>query len=426
MNTLKLNSKGPEVELLQSTLLKLGFYSGLIDGIFGYQTYNAVTRFQKEFGLSVDGIVGPKTWDKLMPYINGYTSYKIKEGDTISSIAKSFNTTENAIFTANPNIEENNLKIDTNIIVPFGNIIPTNINYTSQILNLNINSLQIIYPFLKIGSIGNSVLFRPIKYIKFGSGKKEILYIGSTHANEWITTPLLMKFIEQLSKAYTNNFPIFGVNPKELFNNVSLYIIPMLNPDGVDLVTGYLNEDSRSFQNAKRIASNFPDLEFPSAWKSNIEGIDLNLQFPASWEKAKEIKYAQGYNRPAPRDFVGYGPLTAPEAVHLYNFTLMHNFSIMLTYHTQGRVIYYQFEDITPPNSENIAKEFSRLSGYSLTPVNEESSYAGFKDWFIKQYNRPGFTIEAGIGTNPLPISQFPSIYHENLGILISALLQNF
>ena len=191
MNTLKLNSKGPEVELLQSTLLKLGFYSGLIDGIFGYQTYNAVTRFQKEFGLLIDGIVGQKTWDKLMPYINGYTYYKIKDDDTIFSIAKNFNTTENAILTANPSIEETNLKIDETIIVPFGNIVPTNINYTSQILDLNINSLQTIYPFIKIGSIGNSVLFRPIKYIKFGTGKKEILYIGSTHANEWITTPLL-------------------------------------------------------------------------------------------------------------------------------------------------------------------------------------------------------------------------------------------
>ena len=166
------------------------------------------------------------------------------------------------------------------------------------------------------------------------------------------------------------------------------------------------------------------DLEFPSAWKSNIEGIDLNLQFPASWEKAKEIKYAQGYNRPAPRDFVGYGPLTAPEAVHLYNFTLMHNFSLMLTYHTQGRVIFYKYQDITPPNSDEIAKVFSDLSGYAISDVPEESSYAGFKDWYILNYNRPGFTIEAGIGTNPLPISQFSSIYRENLGILISGLLQ--
>ena len=39
-------------------------------------------------------------------------------------------------------------------------------------------------------------------------------------------------------------------------------------------------------------------------------GVDLNLQFPAGWEQAKEIKYAQGFNQPAPRDFVGFGPLT--------------------------------------------------------------------------------------------------------------------
>ena len=45
------------------------------------------------------------------------------------------------------------------------------------------------------------------------------------------------------------------------------------------------------------------------------------------------------------RDFVGYGPLTAPESVALYNFTLQHNFRLMITYHTQGRVIYYKYED---------------------------------------------------------------------------------
>ena len=34
-------------------------------------------------------------------------------------------------------------------------------------------------------------------------------------------------------------------------------------------------------------------------------GVDLNLQFPAGWEQAKEIKFAQGFTSPAPRDYVG-------------------------------------------------------------------------------------------------------------------------
>ena len=74
MTNLRLNSRGPEVELLQSTLKNLGFYNGAIDGIFGFQTFNAVQNFQRNFGLTVDGIVGTNTWNALMPYINGYTN----------------------------------------------------------------------------------------------------------------------------------------------------------------------------------------------------------------------------------------------------------------------------------------------------------------------------------------------------------------
>ena len=157
--------------------------------------------------------------------------------------------------------------------------------------------------------------------------------------NEWITAPLLMKFLENLSKSYVNNMPIFGNNPRQLFSDVSLYLVPMVNPDGVDLVTGLIAEGSRAYNQAQAIAHNFPEIPFPSGWKANIEGIDLNLQFPAGWEQAREIKYEQGFDKPAPRDFVGYGPLTAPESVALYNFTLRHNFTLMITYHTQGRVI---------------------------------------------------------------------------------------
>ncbi len=147
--------------------------------------------------------------------------------------------------------------------------------------------------------------------------------------------------------------------------------------------------------------------------------MDLNLQFPAGWENAREIKYSQGYISPAPRDFVGYGPLTEPEALVLYNFTLLNNFKLVLAYHTQGKEIYWQFQNYTPQNSLAIGTAFANSSGYVLADTPYNSSFAGYKDWFIQQYRRPGFTIEAGLGENPLPISQFNEIYNDNIGILI-------
>jgi g-D-glutamyl-meso-diaminopimelate peptidase len=155
-------------------------------------------------------------------------------------------------------------------------------------------------------------------------------------------------------------------------------------------------------------------------WKLiRITGVDLNFQFPAGWINARRIKYEQGFTKPAPRDFVGYGPLTEPEALAIYNFTLAHNFRLILTYHTQGKVIFWQFQDYNPDGSYYIGTQFANVSGYSLESTPYNSSFAGYKDWFIEHYNRPGYTIEAGLGTNPLPISQFDEIYSDNLGIFV-------
>ncbi len=147
------------------------------------------------------------------------------------------------------------------------------------------------------------------------------------------------------------------------------------------------------------------------------------MQFPAGWENAKKIKFEQGYTKPAPRDFVSNGPLTEPEALALYNFTLEHNFELTISYHTQGQEIYWNFQNINPPRGYEIGKKFAMASGYSLEEVPYNSSFAGYKDWFIQNYDRPSYTIEAGIGENPLPISQFNQIYKDNEGILVRGMI---
>lgn len=419
MRLLKVGSGGPLVELLQSNLRKIGVYSGEIDGVFSERVQNAVRLFQLRSGLLGDGIVGNSTWNALYPLINGYDTHTIVQGDTLFRLAGLFSTTVNSILSANPGIDVYNLQIGQKIIIPFGSVIPTDISYSSEILEMNLKALGTIYPFLGIGSIGNSAMCKEIPYIKIGRGAKQVFYNASFHANEWITTPVLMKFIENYAKAYVNQANIYGYDARSIYENVSIYIVPMVNPDGVDLVTGAIRPGTDEYRRAERIANDYPAIPFPDGWKANINGIDLNLQFPANWEQAREIKFAQGFVSPAPRDFVGTAPLSTSEALAVYNFTLAHNFSLILSYHTQGRVIYWQYLDYTPQDSYQIGRRFSASSGYALEETPYNSSFAGYKDWFIQTYNRPGYTIEAGLGENPLPISQFETIYRENEGILV-------
>jgi spore cortex-lytic enzyme len=59
--SLKQGSRGEQVKTVQTRLKNWGYYTGVVDGIYGAQTAEAVKRFQRKNGLTVDGIVGPAT-----------------------------------------------------------------------------------------------------------------------------------------------------------------------------------------------------------------------------------------------------------------------------------------------------------------------------------------------------------------------------
>lgn len=210
----------------------------------------------------------------------GYVVYSVKSGDNVYDIANEYKTSIERIIVSNPNINMYRMRPGAEIIVPVRNVVDTQVSYSSEILEKDIRNLKLIYPFLEVGEIGKSVLNKSLPYIKIGNGNKKVFYSAAFHANEWITSLVIMKFLEEYAKAFVENKNIFEHNAQALYYTTSLYIVPMVNPDGVDLVTGSIKNVEISYKNAVQIANNFPEIPFPDGWKANINGVDLKNYQP--------------------------------------------------------------------------------------------------------------------------------------------------
>ena len=300
-------------------------------------------------------------------------------------------------------------------------IVNTDVPITAASCQRMIEEIVAEYPFCRTKVLTNTAFQRPVSLLTIGTGPRKVLFTAAHHANEWITAPVLLKFAEDFAQAVESDGDIFDIPAKELAETATIYMVPMVNPDGVDLVTGQIQEGQGQYEYARAMTSYYPAIPFPDGWKANLLGVDLNLQYPAGWLMAREIKFTQGYTRPGPRDFVGRAPLTQKESRALAGYTEHINPDLILAYHAQGKEIYWQFDDIQVEGAEELGQRLATVSGYILTKPEENSSYAGYKDWFIKTFRRPGYTIEVGSGTNPLPIEQFDEIYGDNLGILVTA-----
>ena len=421
---LKNGDRGSLVSLLQLGLERSGYNVGTKDGIFGNKTEAALRAFQSDHGIASDGIAGNQTMLKLRQYITGYMAYTIKQGDTLYLLARKYYSTVPLIENANPGLSAQNLQVGQNIIIPYNfRVVPTDIPYSSLLTELVTEGLAVRYPFISLSTVGRSVMGKHILMLKMGKGEKKVFVNASHHANEWITTPLSLNFAEDLCINVTNAGYITGESAEDMFNQSTLYIVPLVNPDGIDLVTGAIDKSSNFYKEAQEISSRFPNIPFPSGWKANIKGTDLNLNYPADWLRARELKFAEGFTTPAPRDFVGTEPLSAIESKNIFNLTLREDFDITLSLHTQGEEIYWQFKNYATNEARALGERLAAVSGYLLTAPAEFSSYAGYKDWFLQNYRRPGYTIEAGRGTNPLPISDFDKIYPNIEAIISEALV---
>lgn len=280
-------------------------------------------------------------------------------------------------------------------------------NFTPTYLNTQKAITQICsaYPFVKNEIIGFSHCRRKINALTVGSEENRVLFCAAFHGMESITTLILLKFFESCCQSVVNDSVLYKEKAVSELSDLGLCCVFCVNPDGVEIA----RRGSKSAMPFKLMIDAVT--ADTSRWQSNAAGVDLNHNFDAGWEALKALELKNGIKRPAATRFGGNRPFSEPETKALKKFCEKNNFARAVAFHSQGREIYYDFGESTPKESLDFAKELALLCDYTVSKPEGLAVGGGFKDWFIERFSRPAYTVEIGLGENPLPFSDFPEEY---------------
>lgn len=289
---------------------------------------------------------------------------------------------------------------------------------TYRVYENYINELKKFYPELKIASCGKTVLGKTIYSLVMGEGESNVIYVGGTHGLEWITSLLLLRFSENIMCEKKNGGMLAGYKVSEILKNKRLIVIPELNPDGIEIAM----KGASACEEFKKTAYEICKGDF-SGWSANARGVDINHNFNADWYELRDFEITEGIDKPSPRRFGGDFPESEPETKAITRLCRNIPVDMLITFHSQGEEIYYEYGDNTPEKSYTIARVLAGISEYTLVKNEGHAASGGLKDWFIEEFGKPAFTVEIGKGKNPLPINQLDEIYERLEAMLVMGLV---
>ena len=209
--------------------------------------------------------------------------------------------------------------------------------------------------------------------------------------------------------------PVFhNKTVRELLSDTDLYILPMLNPDGIAISQSGL-KGLRSESLADSVKSIYERqvslgktkdtfYVYLRVWKANANGVDLNRNY--LFEKSGR-NYDTGVKEPANEEYPG--DRTASEAETAAYCSLIESLAhpvAVLSIHSQGNLIYSDPRQSTKTEADarRLAKLIHRQTNYYLY---EDDSFVGASaDWTTIEKGIPSVTVECGKGHNPLPLKQ--------------------
>src|SRR3989344_900956 len=163
-------------------------------------------------------------------------------------------------------------------------------------------------------TMGQSVQGRAIQATTYGDGPQHLLFVGGIHGGyEWNSVLLAYQFMDYLA-AHLHAVP----------DNITVTVIPSLNPDGLYKVVGKEGRFSAADVSASAVTQ--------AAGRFNANNIDLNRNFDCKWQPQSTWR----------SEVVGAGsaPFSEPEARALRDFVLKHRPDVVVFWHSQSNAVY--------------------------------------------------------------------------------------
>lgn len=302
----------------------------------------------------------------------------------------------------------------------FKSIVRTKGIYDYETMLQQLHQLIDQYKLLTVDIIGKSVEGRAIYLVKLGHGSKKVLLDGAHHGNEWISSFLLMTMIEHYAYYYHTGLAWDTYDVRSLLGEYTLYIVPMVNPDGVDIVAtnGRSSLERKALVRMNGGSNNF------AGWKANARGVDLNRQYPTNWPLARSY----GPKVPARANYAGPEPLSEPEIVAMCQLHESQRFAAHLTYHSVGNVLYYYYyqKGAQLQRDRSLVEAVSSHTGYSVR--HGSGGIGGMaRDHVVTTYQIPCIIVELG-QNKARPLPEFASIWEKNcqVPLLVIRWLQEY
>ena len=252
-------------------------------------------------------------------------------------------------------------------------------------LSESLGELTLRHPSLTLSYLGTSVLDRPIPVMTVGQSLRHrgILYLGGIHPTDVFTPAVLLRFLAEYAEALEGGKRMYNMRLPYLYENRTIHVIPMLNPDGYELRRRGAEEEVVRTRLLKQNGSdNF------RTWRGNARGVDLWRNFTDGPDKVSDDETV------CPQGTAGISPESEPETAAVCNYLrIMDEIGAVVSLHTLDGSIRAFSDDVYPPRSRTLLRLLARMTGCTPASLPQPPDEIGgsLTDWFIRETGKPAF-----------------------------------